>query len=222
MRGQNQKSYIHIDKNDLYELFIEKNMTRKKCAEHFKCSEALIKKKCKMYGISKSTKLTHENNKKALKEKFGTENLHMVNVEQQKSTNIERYGTERPFQSDKIQRKVFMNRKNTYSSYERFIADILIKLGVEYEKEKEVVINGKSHFFDFSIEIDSEEILIEIDGEFHVNSHIENGERIKRNIESETIKNNYCFKNDIKLIRIPYFITNEQKENIINETVSPD
>lgn len=222
MRGQNQKSYIHIDKNDLYELFIEKNMTRKECAKHFKCSEALIQKKCRMYGISKSSKLTHENTKKALKEKFGTENLHMVNVEQQKTTNIERYGTEKPFQSDKIQRKVFMNRKDAYSSYERFVADILIKLGVEYEKEKEVIINGKSHFFDFSINIGGEEILIEVDGEFHVNSNIENGKRIKRNIESEIIKNAYCFENDIKLIRIPYFITNKQKENIINEIVSPD
>lgn len=222
MRGQNQKSYIHIDKNELYELFIEKNMTRKKCAEHFKCSEALIKKKCKMYGISKSNKLVYENNKKALKENFGTENLHMINVEQQKATNMLRYGVERPFQSNAIQRKVFIERKEKYSTYERFVADYLIKLGINYEKEKEFIINGRSHFFDFSISVDGKEVLIEVDGEYHVQSHIDDGKRIERNIKSESIKNDYCFKNNIELVRIPYFIKNSLKRKIIDEIVSPD
>ena len=44
MRLSNQKKYIHVDRDELYELFIIQNKTRKECAEHFKCSEATIKK----------------------------------------------------------------------------------------------------------------------------------------------------------------------------------
>lgn len=221
MNEYNAKKYIHIEKDELYEKFIIENKTRKECADYFKCSEALIKKKCKLYNIVKTNKLINENTRKTLKERYGTELLYEINVESQKETNRKRYGAERPFQSKDIQRKVSKNRKMEYSSYEKFVADNFIKMGISYEKEKEVLINDKYFYFDFCINIDGKDIYIEVDGEFHIFSRF-GLDRLERNIINEQIKNEYCFSNDIKLVRIPYFITDEQKLNIIKNTVSPD
>ena len=45
--------------------------------------------------------------------------------------------------------------------------------------------------------------IIEFDGEFHyINSNIWNSQTVKDN---DIIKNNYCNKNNIPLVRIPYW-----------------
>lgn len=44
---------IFIDKEELFNMFIIENMSRKEVADYFNCSDPLIKKKCKEYGIKK-------------------------------------------------------------------------------------------------------------------------------------------------------------------------
>lgn len=58
------KKTFHIDKNQLYHLFITENRSRKWIAEYFGCSDALIKQKCAEYHIKKSKKLESENKKR--------------------------------------------------------------------------------------------------------------------------------------------------------------
>lgn len=221
MRLSNQKKYIHVDRDELYELFIVQNKTRKECAEHFKCSEATIKKKCRIYGISKSSKSYVENTQKTLMDKYGTDELWNISNDKRRKTNIERYGVEKPFQSQHIQDSIVDKRRNYFSSEEKIIKDVLDRYNIEYIKEYPIFINDKNNFFDFCITIDNEKILIEADGIFHI-KNVSGNERLERSIKEEQIKNEYCFNNNIKLVRIPYFITKEQKENIILNIISPD
>lgn len=221
MRLSNQKKYIHVDKDELYELFIVQNKTRKECAEHFKCSESTIKKKCRIYGISKSSKDYVENTQKTLVDKYGTDELWNISNEKRIATNIEKFGVAKPFQSQDIQDTIAEKRRNYFSNEEKIIKDILDRHGIEYIKEYPVFINNKNNFFDFCITINNEKILIEADGIFHI-KNIFGNETLERSIKEEQIKNEYCFNNNIKLVRIPYFITKEQKENIILNIISPD
>lgn len=215
----NQKKYIHIDKDELYELFIVQNKTRKECAKHFKCSEATIKKKCRLYGISKKREDFIKNTKKVLIEKYGTDELWNISNEKRIATNIEKFGVEKPFQSQRIQDNIAEKRRNYFTNEEKIIKDVLDKNGIEYIKEYPVMINGKNNYFDFYVSINNEMVLIEVDGVFHVRA-INGIKRLKRSIKEEQAKNKYCFLNNIKLIRIPYFITREQKEKIILDIIS--
>lgn len=52
---------FNISLQDLKRLFIEQNMSRKRVAEHYGCSEVLIKKKCQEYGIKKPKQLENKN-----------------------------------------------------------------------------------------------------------------------------------------------------------------
>lgn len=66
-------------------------------------------------------------------------------------------------------------------------------------------INGGYPRFDFVLYNDTNTIIriIEFDGEFHyINSNIWNSQTVKDN---DIIKNNYCNKNNIPLVRIPYW-----------------
>lgn len=58
------KKTFQIDKDKLFNFFIVENRTRKWIAQHYGCSEVLIKKKCAEYGIKKSKKLESENKKR--------------------------------------------------------------------------------------------------------------------------------------------------------------
>ena len=217
----NQDKYIHIDRDELYNMFIKENKTRKECAEFFKCSEATIKKKCRQYNISKQSKQYLENTTKKLIENHGTSELWNISNEKRKNTNIEKFGTVKPFQSDLVQDKVSISRKSKCSDEEKIIKDILIELKVDFEKEYAIKIEERNSYFDFCIFHNDDIILIEVDGIFHVKS-IHGKERLGRNIKEEQKKNSYCFNNNIRLERIPYFLTTEQKINIIKNIISPD
>ena len=68
-------------------------------------------------------------------------------------------------------------------------------------------IGGKPLHFDLGVrDINNNYVLIEYDGEFHFSpSQSESYEIIRVH---DSIKNIYCFKNNIKLIRIPFFKLN--------------
>jgi hypothetical protein len=62
-------------------------------------------------------------------------------------------------------------------------------------------------------------ICIEYDGKqhFHINEYFGGEEGYKIIKQNDDIKNNYCLKNNIKLIRIPYYNFNRVSEILDNE-----
>jgi len=73
--------------------------------------------------------------------------------------------------------------------------------------------------FDFAIfndfEMDKLDFLCEYDGEFHYLPLISE-ERLKKQQETDFLKNNYCKKNNIRLLRIPYWEL-DNIENILEK-----
>lgn len=88
-------------------------------------------------------------------------------------------------------------------------SDILFKRNFKFEDC--LSPKNKHYRFDFCILNKNKEpqYLIEFDGEqhfFYNNKGWNNQKSLQRNRESDLIKNNYCFINNIPLIRIPYML----------------
>lgn len=58
------KKTFHFEENELREMYIEKNMRRIDIAEHYGCSDVLIKQQLKKFGIKKEKNLENENKKR--------------------------------------------------------------------------------------------------------------------------------------------------------------
>lgn len=56
----------NITKEELYKLFIEKNLSRKMVAEYYGCAEITIKVKCRKYNIKKSKCLESKNKERKI------------------------------------------------------------------------------------------------------------------------------------------------------------
>lgn len=69
--GVKNRNKLNISKNDLYNLFINQNKSRKNIAEYFGCSEANIKKMCRIYNISKEQNQALKNTYNTKIEKYG-------------------------------------------------------------------------------------------------------------------------------------------------------
>ena len=86
-----------------------------------------------------------------------------------------------------------------------FLKSNNVKFKPQYEIDGLVGIGGKNLRFDFAI-FDNDKLLflLEYDGEFHFSDVYSNSshDKIKKH---DKIKNEYCLKNNISLIRIPYF-----------------
>lgn len=63
------KKSFFIDEEDLVELFLVQNKTRKWIAEYYGCSEVLIKKLCQKYSIKKPKNLENKNKERKLEKK---------------------------------------------------------------------------------------------------------------------------------------------------------
>lgn len=85
----------------------------------------------------------------------------------------------------------------------------------QYEFDGLVGLGGKNLRFDFAIfdKNDNLELLIEYDGEFHYKKIHENDSH-EVIVVHDSFKNDYCLKNRIKLLRIPFW-EYENIENII-------
>ena len=162
-----------------------------------------------------------KNTNKKLLENHGTTELWNISNEKRYTTNIKKFGKPKPFQSNLVQDKVAELRRNKYSNEETIVKEILNELNILFEKEYMVEIDGFNHYFDFAIFINNDIVLIEMDGIFHI-KNICGKERLERSIKEEQKKNDYCFNNNIKLFRIPYFLTTETKNKLIREIISPD
>lgn len=83
---------------------------------------------------------------------------------------------------------------------------ILEKYNVKFEREYKM--NDCRHIhalpFDFAIDVNGSLLLIEYDGEQHF-SNIFGEESFRNTIRNDKIKNEYCEKKGIPLLRIPYY-----------------
>ena len=109
------------------------------------------------------------------------------------------------------------------SKGEQKISNILSQNNIKYEVQKTFSTcrfqNGKLAFFDFYLP--DYNILIEYDGEqhyFYRNEGWNTKENFEKTKERDIYKNNWCLKNNIKLIRIPYTkLNNLQLSDLLGE-----
>ena len=93
---------------------------------------------------------------------------------------------------------------------EQHIEQLLQQYGINYAKEYSFsdLINIKKLRFDFAIFDKNNQLLelIEFDGRQHNNDYIpwSSNETLKERQDRDNLKNEYCQKHNIKLIRIPY------------------
>ncbi|NCI19896.1 hypothetical protein EJM73_08280 [Clostridium botulinum] len=105
------------------------------------------------------------------------------------------------------------------SHHELYINDYLIKNNIpfvpQYEFDGLIGLGGGNLKFDFAIFNDKEKTdlkcLIEYDGEFHYFPIIDE-EQLKKQQIHDKRKNKYCNQNNIKLVRIPYW----ESDNLVN------
>lgn len=114
------------------------------------------------------------------------------------------------------------------SSMEKFIGDFLDDIGITYETQyvfdECVNGNGNKLRFDFAIiEDDAVSCLIEYDGEQHYRpvDYFGGKEGFKKRQRYDAIKNEYCKENNIQLLRLPYYLNNEEIKNEITNTLNP-
>jgi len=112
-------------------------------------------------------------------------------------------------------------RERTQSIFEEFIEKYLQSLDVDYDKEVcfEECYNKSDLFFDFYIETESNYILIEYDGKQHTHlwHSTENPKRLERQKENDKIKNAFCKKYNIPLLRLNWKHKEEDIENLLME-----
>lgn len=70
-KGVKNRDKLNIQKDKLYELYITQNKTRNEVAKYFNCSEANIKKLCRIYNISKSQRQALKNTYNTKLKKYG-------------------------------------------------------------------------------------------------------------------------------------------------------
>lgn len=103
------------------------------------------------------------------------------------------------------------------SKGEAKIRIILEKYGVEFEREYRM--DDCRHIntlpFDFAVDINNSLLLIEYDGEQHF-SNIFGEESFRGTSRNDNIKNEYCEKKGIPLLRIPYYKYDDIEEIIKN------
>lgn len=110
------------------------------------------------------------------------------------------------------------------SAGEKRIELILIKLGVEYEKQKRFADCKDIQELPFDFFLSKHNIAIEFDGRQHyelvpwTKNAQTNEDEFKKTKRHDFIKTQYCEKNNITLIRIPYW-EKDNIESLIKERV---
>jgi len=101
------------------------------------------------------------------------------------------------------------------SYMERFTYDYLMKNKIPFKKEYKVSELGNKRF---DIFIPSMNKIIELDGIQHFTDSKEffetNDTPFNKRVENDNLKNDYCKKHDIELLRVPYVCSNNEDEFI--------
>lgn len=109
---------IYIPKDELYDMYIVRNISRKECAKYFGVSESVIACRLREYGIKHDEKTIKANRKRGLIKKYGVETPFAVKEvrEKSKKTMLEKYGVEYTAQSLELQKKM---QKTTLQKYKK-------------------------------------------------------------------------------------------------------
>lgn len=94
-----------------------------------------------------------------------------------------------------------------FSAGELLIKELLTKHQISFSTQYKVKINKQNYYFDFAINMDNQPMyFIEYDGvqHFKENSNFGKFDALKEIQRRDELKNDYCTKNNIPLIRIPY------------------
>lgn len=124
-------------REDIIELYIDKNMSVKECAKYFQYNMRMFQKVLAEYGITKDRKQVYEKQKETLLKTKGVENVFQLKEVQKKSkqTSLEKYGVEHYVQTDEYKEKNLETRKEKYGDdpFQRELAKKTIKekYGVE-------------------------------------------------------------------------------------------
>lgn len=108
----------------------------------------------------------------------------------------------------------------TQSRGEAITKNYLINLGVRFQEQKKFKNLKYKGYLRYDFFLNDYNILIEIQGEQHYNSNAFNQtkDQFKQQKTRDKIKKNYCQKNNITLIEIPWLYANVQnKEDLIRE-----
>lgn len=113
------------------------------------------------------------------------------------------------------------------SCKERFISNFLDSINIKYEQQYKFD-ECKSKYrlrFDFALFGRSRNLiaLLEYDGEQHFRAidFFGGEEAFTKTKARDSIKENFCKENNIKLVRLPYYLTNEQIKTEIMNIVNP-
>lgn len=89
---------------------------------------------------------------------------------------------------------------------ENLVCRTLDALGLKYKRQSPIVVDNRRYRFDVEVRIDGKLRYIEYDGEQHFRpvSIFGGQEGFSRTREADIVKNNYCYQNDIPLLRISY------------------
>lgn len=144
-------------KEDIIELYIDKNMSVKECAEYFQYNMRMFQKVLAEYGITKDRNQVYEKQKETLLKTKGVENVFQLKEVQEKSkqTSLEKYGVEHYVQTDEYKEKNLETRKEKYGNdpFQRELAKKTIKekYGVEnivynhYNEHQLKLLNDKNY-----------------------------------------------------------------------------
>lgn len=144
-------------KEDIIELYIDKNMSVKECAEYFQYNMRMFQKVLAEYSITKDRKQVYEKQKETLLKTKGVENVFQLKEIQEKSkqTSLEKYGVEHYVQTDEYKEKNLETRKEKYGDdpFQRKLAKKTIKekYGVEnidynhYNEHQLKLLNDKDY-----------------------------------------------------------------------------
>ena len=103
--------------------------------------------------------------------------------------------------------------KTSYGEY--IIAKLLQENNIYFEKEKmfdDCKFLDTNYYARFDFYVDNK-YIIEFDGPQHYDENYFLNSSLEKIQEHDTIKNNWCFKHNIPIIRIPYYISNKIKIN---------
>ena len=100
-------------------------------------------------------------------------------------------------------------QKCNQSHGEALVEKILIDLNINYKVQYQVYYKNRKFKFDFFLS--KNKLFIEVDGIQHFKKiNIKHFESLKKIKERDFLKNKFCFVNNYKLIRIPYFNLNKK------------
>lgn len=109
---------VIVDKNELYKLYIEDNLSITEVSNIMNISYRTIQRAIKEFGYNKDRNQIQEQRKELLKEKYGVENTYQLDssIEKIKQTKLEKYG-DKNFNNNKQQKQTMIDKYGVECGY---------------------------------------------------------------------------------------------------------